>query len=57
MLYGPYGVDYVAPEVLEEGVVDARSEVYSLGMFLNYLHAESEVPLEYRAVIQESHRD
>lgn len=50
MLFGK-GVDFVAPEVLEDGVADARSEVYSLGLLLKYLYAESDVPFEYRAVI------
>jgi len=51
-----YGADaeYVAPEVLEEGVADARSEVYSLGKFLAYLYRDSSVPVEYRAVIKKA---
>lgn len=52
-LYGPY-VDYVAPEVFEEGVADARSDVYSLGKFLEYLYRDSLAPLEYRSVIKKA---
>ena len=52
-LYGPYA-EYVAPEVFEEGVADARSDVYSLGKFLEYLYRDSYVPLEYRSIIKKA---
>ena len=52
-LYGDYK-DFVAPEVLEEGTADARSEVYSLGLFMKYLYRESDIPLEYRGVISKA---
>lgn len=43
--------DYVAPEVLSRGTVDERCDVYSLGKFLEYLFAASEMPYEYRKVV------
>lgn len=52
-LYGSY-TDFVAPEVLEEGVCDERSDVYSLGKFLAYMYRDSSVPLEYRPVIKKA---
>ena len=52
-LYGQYK-DYVAPEVLEEGVADKRSEVYSLGKFMEYLYHDSSIPMEYRPVIKKA---
>ena len=52
-LYGPYA-EYVAPEVLEEGAADARSDVYSLGKLLAFLYRDSSVPFEYRPVIKKA---
>lgn len=52
-LYGDYA-EYVAPEVLEEGTADARSEVYSLGKLMEFLYCDSSVPFEYRAVIKKA---
>lgn len=52
-LYGAYA-EYVAPEVLEDGVADARSDVYSLGKFMEYLYRDSDVPLEYRSIIKKA---
>lgn len=53
LLYGN-SASYVAPEVLEEGVADARSEVYSMGLFMKYLYSDSDVPYEYRSVIKKA---
>ena len=52
-LYGDYA-EFVAPEVLEESVADERSEVYSLGKFLQYLYRDSSVPFEYRSIIKKA---
>jgi len=52
-LYGD-AAGYVAPEVLEEGTADARSEVYSLGLFMKYLYNDSDVPFEYKSVIKKA---
>lgn len=52
-LYGQYK-DYVAPEVLEEGVANERSEVYSLGKFMEYLYHDSSIPFEYRPIMKKA---
>lgn len=51
-----YGDDaqYVAPEVLEHGTIDERSDVYSIGKFIQSLCDQSDVPLEYRAAIKKA---
>ena len=43
--------DYIAPEVMANGVADARSDVYSLGRFITYLYASSGVPFEQKQVL------
>ncbi len=53
MLYGSY-TEFVAPEVIEEGVADARSDVYSLGKFMEFLYRDSDIPVEYRSVIKKA---
>ena len=52
--YGQKAVAYVAPEVLEKGVADSRSEVYSLGKLLENLYTDSDVPFEYKHVIEKA---
>ena len=46
--------DYVAPEVMAEGRADERSDVYSLGKFINYLYASSGLPFELKHIIQKA---
>jgi len=46
--------DYVAPEVKSEGISDDRSDVYSLGKFIDYLYASSGLPFELKHVIQKA---
>jgi hypothetical protein len=46
--------DYVAPEVLENGVADERSDVYALARFLQMLFDKSSMPYEYRGVIKKA---
>lgn len=48
-----YGADasYVAPEVLEEGVIDGRADIYSIGKFIQFLYLQSEIPFELKGVI------
>jgi serine/threonine protein kinase len=46
--------DYVAPEVMAEGKADDRSDVYSLGKFIDYLYASSGLPFELKHVIQKA---
>ena len=46
--------EYVAPEVLTEGHADDRSDVYSLGKFIDYLYESSGLPFELKHVIQKA---
>ena len=46
--------EYVAPEVMTEGKADERSDVYSLGKFIDYLYASSGLPFELKHVIQKA---
>ena len=52
-LYGDSAA-FVAPEVLEEGIIDERSDIYSIGKFMEYLYQQSEVPLELKGVIKKA---
>ena len=50
LLYG--GVeDYVAPEVFNRGVIDSRTDVYSLGKLISHLYHSSDMPFELRPVV------
>ena len=51
-----YGDDaqYVAPEVLEGGIVDERSDVYGIGRFLQSLMGQSDLPIEYRSAVKKA---
>ncbi|MGN0281537.1 MAG: protein kinase [Prevotella sp.] len=55
-LYGDM-VDFVAPEVLSHGSVDARSDVYSLGKLLEYLYSMGEMPGEVKRVVRKATRE
>lgn len=52
-LYGDSAA-FVAPEVLEEGTIDERSDIYSIGKFMEVLYQQSEVPLELKSVIKKA---
>jgi serine/threonine protein kinase len=52
--YGQEAITFVAPEVLEKGAADSRSEVYSLGKLLEELYRDSDVPFEYKQVIKKA---
>lgn len=56
VLYEGFG-NYVAPEVLDGGTVDARCDVYSIGKFLEYIFAMTEMPYEFKAVIAKATRE
>ena len=43
--------DYVAPEVLAGGEIDARSDVYSMAKFVVWLFHSSGLPIEWRRVV------
>lgn len=42
---------YLAPEVLGDGVPDERSDVYALGKFIERLHADGKMSMEYKKVV------
>ncbi|WP_028903565.1 MULTISPECIES: hypothetical protein [unclassified Prevotella] len=43
--------EYVAPEVLAGGTIDARADVYSMAMFVKWLYHSAGLPFEWRRVI------
>jgi len=43
--------DYVAPEVLAGGVIDARADVYSMARFVQWLYHSAGLPFEWHQVI------
>ena len=51
-----YGDDaqYVAPEVLNNGAVDDRCDIYGIGKFILGLFDKSDLPLEYRAALKKA---
>ena len=53
-LYGEKAAQFIAPEVLEEGVFDARADVYSIGKFIEWLYRQAEVPFEMKGVIRKA---
>ena len=52
-LYAGYE-DMVAPELLDGGQVDERSDVYALGRFIEALYDKGEMPYEYKAVVKKA---
>ena len=52
-LYGD-SAEYIAPEVLEEGIFDERADIYSIGKFIEYLYQQSELPLELKGVVKKA---
>lgn len=52
-LYGDSAA-FVAPETLEEGVIDERADIYSIGKFMESLYQQSEVPFELKGVIKKA---
>ena len=53
LLYEGYE-DFVAPEVLEGEQPDVRSDIYSIGKFIEVLFAQSSMPAEYRLVVKKA---
>ena len=52
-LYGE-SVAFIAPEVLEEGIINERSDIYSIGKFMEVLYRQLEVPVELKGVIRKA---
>ena len=46
--------DYIAPEALNKGKIDARSDVYSLGKLMTYLYNSASIPLELKPIIKKA---
>ena len=46
--------DYLAPEVLAEGSVDERSDVYSIGKFIEWLYSSSDMPIEIKRMVKKA---
>lgn len=53
LLYGDVE-DYIAPEVLDGGIADDRSDIFSIGKFIEFLYQESEIPLEQKSVLKKA---
>ena len=45
---------FVAPEVFNGGVIDARTDVYSLGKFIEFIYDSSGLPLELKRVVEKA---
>ena len=45
---------FVAPEVLEHGAVDERSDVYALGKLIEFLFEQGSMPYEYKPVVKKA---
>ena len=45
---------FVAPEVFNGGPIDSRTDVYSLGKFIEYLYDSSGLPLELKRVVEKA---
>ena len=52
-LYGD-SAEFVAPEVLEEGVFDERADIYSIGKFIDYLYQHAGLPIELKGVVKKA---
>jgi len=44
--------DFIAPELLDGGVPDVKSDIYSIGKFIATLFETREMPLNYKKVIE-----
>ena len=50
ILFADYS-DYLAPEVLSDCLIDERTDIYSIGKFIESLFITSDMPIEYRKVV------
>ena len=53
-LYGEQALAFIAPEVVDRGVFDARADIYSIGKFVEFLYAQADVPFELKGVIKKA---
>lgn len=49
-LYGEFA-EYVAPEVLNGGEIDERTDIYSIGKFIESLFVVSSMPYQYKKIV------
>jgi serine/threonine protein kinase len=56
LIFSDYA-DFVAPEVLSNAEIDSRSDIYSLGKFIESLFVFSEMPITYRKVIDRATKE
>jgi serine/threonine protein kinase len=52
-LYGGFEA-FIAPEVIGEGVIDERSDVYALGCFVKWLFQHADMPYEYKKMVNKA---
>ena len=48
---------YVAPEVMTGGTADERSDVYSIGKFIEWLYSTGEIPMEYKRLVRKATKE
>lgn len=46
--------DYIDPKVLDGGAFDERTDIYSIGKFIEYLFTASSMPFQYKKVIEKA---
>lgn len=46
--------EYVAPEVLNDGTIDNRCDIYSLGKLIDFLFEKCDMPYEYKKVAKKA---
>lgn len=49
-LYGKY-LNYIAPEVLNGNSIDERTDIYSIGKFIESLFVASSMPIHYKKIV------
>lgn len=46
--------DYLAPEVMSNGSIDERSDIYSLGKLIAFIFDQGAMPYEYKAIVKKA---
>lgn len=49
--------DYIAPEIRNEGTIDSRCDIYSLGKLISWLFETTEISYDYRNVARKAQSD